>query len=341
MEQSSHKAQEMVTKALPQHPEAPRDPEVRPLLLETAVRRISQVVRGKEDIVRLTMIGFLARGHVLFEDVPGVGKTTLARAVAKAIGGSFARIQLTADLLPADIVGGQVPDHASGKLAFRKGPIFANVVLADELNRATPRTQSGLLEAMSERSISVDGATHALPEPFLVIATQNPIEHHGVYQLPQSQMDRFLVRTDLGYPAAEIERELLMRDPASAEEHGHKVEDLEPVFTPESLRPLFRAVDEVLVSEPVAKYIQEIVRATRESKDLRTGVSTRGAILFARAARARALVLGRRFVTPDDVHALAVPVCAHRVVMRGVDRPSREEIEGILRDIVGRVPVPV
>jgi MoxR-like ATPase len=303
------------------------------------VKRVSQIVRGKEEVVRLTMVGFLAKGHLLFEDVPGVGKTTLARAVAKVIGGTFSRIQLTSDLLPADIMGGQIPDHDKGGLVFRKGPIFANVVLADELNRATPRTQSGLLEAMAERSISVDGVTHPLPDPFVVIATQNPVEHHGVYVLPQSQMDRFLLRTDLGYPADEIERELL-KGSGHAAAHHH-LDDLTPVFTPETLRPLFAAVDEVVLGDAVASYIQQIVKATREAKALRTGVSTRGAILFARAVRARALVLGRRFATPDDVFELAVPVCAHRVMLRGSDRPNRDEAEGVIREIVAGVPVPV
>lgn len=322
-------------------PEKSQGPEFRALLLETAIRRIGQVVRGKEDIVRLTMVGLLARGHVLFEDVPGVGKTTLARAVAQALGGAFSRVQLTADLLPADIIGGPVPDHATGQLVFRRGPIFANVVLADELNRATPRTQSGLLEAMAERSVSVDGVTHRLPDPFYVIATQNPVEHHGVYPLPQSQMDRFILRTDLGYPADEVERALLMGGSARADSLTFQVEDFEPVFSPESLAGQFAAVEEVALGEAVAGYLQQVVKATRESKAVRTGVSTRGALLFARAVRARALVCGRRFVTPDDVAELAVPVCAHRVVLRGNDRPSREEVEAVVREIAASVPVPL
>jgi MoxR-like ATPase len=333
MERSSQSlAPEMNAAAQKRH--EPQD-EVKTLALESAVRRIGSVVRGKDEVIRLTLIGFLARGHVLLEDVPGVGKTTLARSLARVIGGSMNRIQLTADLLPADIVGGNIPDRASGTLVFRKGPIFANVVLADELNRATPRAQSGLLEAMAERSISIDGTTHSLPDPFFVIATQNPIEHHGVYQLPQSQMDRFILRSDLGYPSDEIERGLLTGDKES------RVEDLEPVFSQDGLQALFEAVDSVALSDAVATYVQQICKATREAKSLRTGVSTRGAILFARAAKARALIEGRRFVTPDDVHALAIPVCGHRIVLRGIERPTREESEAIIRELLDRVAVPV
>lgn len=326
-------------KRAPLEPSPRPEPDVRTLPLEAAVRRIGQVVRGKEEEVRLALVAFLARGHLLLEDVPGVGKTTLARALARVLGGSFARIQLTADLLPADIVGGQILDRASGALVFRPGPIFANVVLADELNRATPRTQSGLLEAMAERSISVDGRTHPLPDPFLVIATQNPVEHHGVYVLPQSQMDRFLLRTHLGYPADEVETALLTGRAGGLGE-GTRVEELEPVLTAETAAALFAQVDAVHLSDEIAGYLQRIVKATRESPALATGVSTRGALLFARAARARAAMQGRRFVTPDDVRALAVPVCAHRIVLRGTDRARRDESEALLGELVDAVPVP-
>ncbi|MEQ9496875.1 MAG: MoxR family ATPase [Deltaproteobacteria bacterium] len=303
--------------------------------LEQAIRRIGRVVRGKEDVVRLALVGFLARGHVLLEDVPGVGKTTLARALARAIGGTFNRVQLTADLLPADIVGGPVLDDSRQALVFRRGPIFANVVLADELNRATPRTQSGLLEAMAERSVSVDGTTYELPDPFLVIATQNPVEHHGVYVLPQSQLDRFLIRTAIGYPGEDVEHRLLLG------EDLEDVEDIEPAFGADTAKALFAAVDEVTIAPDVVRYLQAIVRATRESSALETGVSTRGAIWFARAVRAHAILDGRRFVTPDDVKGLAVPVCSHRVVLRGDDRAPRAEAEAVLTELVDAIPVPV
>ena len=213
------------------------------------------------------------------------------------------------------------------------------MVLADELNRATPRTQSGLLEAMAERAVSVDGETHRLPDPFLVLATQNPVEHHGVYVLPQSQMDRFLVRTAVGYPDDDVETALLIGDgidPATS-----TVESIEPVLTPEGLQKLFEAVDAVTLEASVAKYLQSIVKATRESSALTTGVSTRGALQYAKACRARALLHGRRFVSPDDVHALAVAVCAHRVIIAGQDRPTRRQSEAIIEELITQVPVPV
>jgi MoxR-like ATPase len=321
----------------PSRPDA-KAAEVRTLALEAAIRRISLVVRGKEEVVRLAMIGFLARGHVLIEDVPGVGKTTLARALARVVGGTFSRIQLTADLLPADLLGGNVVDKQKGELAFRPGPIFANVVLADELNRATPRTQSGLLEAMAERSVSIDGTTHSLPDPFMVVATQNPAEHHGVYPLPESQLDRFLLRTSIGYPGDDVERALLL---GAATSPDGEVQQIEPALSRDMIAHLMGAVDQIALDESVAAYLHGIVRATRESKDLETGVSTRGAILFARAARARALVFGRAYVTPDDVRSLATAVSAHRVVVKGARRASRVEAEAILERLVSKVPVPV
>ena len=309
-------------------------PHIHSLALESAVRQVGRVIQGKDEVVRLALATFLARGHLLLEDVPGVGKTTLARALAQVVGGSFHRIQLTADLLPADLTGGMVLDREAQALAFRPGPLFANVVLADELNRATPRTQSGLLECMSERSVSVDGLTRVLPTPFFVIATQNPTEHHGVYVLPQSQMDRFLVRTELGYPDDETEVGLI-----TGEGEAVPVDDLRPVFTADELEASFNAVDGVVLSRDVAAYLQAIVQATRHASDLATGVSTRGALAFARAVRAWALVKGRTYVTPDDVLQLAGPVCAHRIVMADSDRVSRAEVEVRMRDLAASIPV--
>lgn len=293
------------------------------------------MVRGKEDVVRLTLVGVLARGHVLLEDVPGVGKTTLAQALSRILGGTFSRIQLTSDLLPADLLGGQVLDRERQELTFRPGPIFSNVVLADELNRATPRTQSGLLEAMAERSVSVDGTTHPLPSPFFVIATQNPVEHHGVYHLPQSQMDRFLLRTHLGYPDEDTELHLLRE---GRPEHAD-FSALEAALSGPVLVDLMAAVDDVELGPEVARYLQAIVLATRSSAEIEMGVSTRGLLAFGRAARAQALVEGRRFVTPDDVLDLAVPICAHRVALTG-DRTARHEAEAVVRELAESVEPP-
>jgi MoxR-like ATPase len=304
------------------------------LPVERAVRDISAVVRGKDATVRLCMVGLIGRGHVLLEDVPGVGKTTLGRALSQVVDGAFGRIQMTADLLPADVAGGQVMDRATGQLVFRPGPIFNNVVLVDELNRATPRTQSGLLEAMAERSVSIDGQTHRLPDPFFVIATQNPADHHGVYRLPQSQLDRFLLRTSLGYPDEDVELELLRG--AGTDEAA-----VAATLSPEVLAGLMDEVDRVELSEPVARYLRQIVERTRSSPELETGVSTRGVIAFGQAVRAVALMEGRRYVTPDDVLMLVVPVCAHRVILAGGRANERREAEALVRALAEQVEPPV
>jgi MoxR-like ATPase len=307
--------------------------------ISLAIDQISQVVRDKEDVIKLLLVGFLARGHILIEDVPGVGKTTISRCLARVLGGHFSRIQLTSDLLPVDIIGGQIINPDTNSLEFSPGPLFANIVLADELNRATPRTQSRLLEAMAERSVTVDGHSHALAEPFMVIATQNPTEHHGVYPLPESQLDRFLIRTAIGYPGAESETELILGKKAADDKS--LIGALKPLWTEEQLRTMFENVEQVGIHPDVAAYIQTIIQSTRENKDLMSGVSTRGVLGFARALRARAYVENRGFVTPDDVRTLFLPVCAHRVVLQAVQRSHRVEAEAILQEIISRVSVPV
>jgi MoxR-like ATPase len=314
---------------------APQESLVALKKIEEAVAR---VIRGKRDAIRLSLTTLLARGHLLIEDVPGVGKTTLARALAKTLGGTFRRIQFTSDLLPSDILGVSVFDREGASFEFRKGPIFANVVLADEINRTTPRTQSSLLEAMSEGKVTVDGATHDLEHPFLVIATQNPQEHFGTYPLPESQMDRFLVRIRLGYPPAEDERKLLRERGG-----GDNVDDLRPVTDGETIRQLQDLVDGVRVEERLADYALAVVQETRRAPALSLGVSTRGAIAWYRAAQAYALVNGRDYAIPDDFKGLAVPALAHRVVL-GTQHDSlgraREEAERALKEILERVPVP-
>lgn len=298
---------------------------------------VERVVRGKREVVDLLLAGVLARGHVLIEDVPGVGKTTLAQAVARALGLSFSRVQVTSDLLPSDILGITVWNQAQNRFDFRRGPIFANVVLADEVNRTTPRTQSALLEAMSEAQVSLDGATHKLPTPFVVLATQNPREHAGTYPLPESQLDRFLMRLTVGYPSKEVEREILLAGGGDA-----PLERLGAITGPDEIVRMQAAVAGVHVAPELADYAMRIVEATRESPLVGLGVSTRGALAFLRAAQARALLDGRSFVAPDDVKSIAVPCLAHRIVPAGRDAEEmdRREAARILSDLLERVAVP-
>lgn len=294
-------------------------------LLQRVRRSIGAVVHGKDDVVVLALTALLARGHILLEDVPGVGKTTLAHALATAIGGSFRRVQFTSDLLPGDITGTNVLDPTSGSIAFRAGPLFANVVLADELNRTTPRTQSALFEAMAEAQVTVDGHSLPLPRPFLVIATQNPWDHHGTYALPESQLDRFLLRLSMGYPDRDAERAVLRT-------RGRPT--AEAVLEPAALLTLQAAVEDVTVSEDLEDHLLDVVARTRRDPRLVRGVSTRGAVALYRACRAHALVAGRTFVVPEDLRALAVPVLAHRVLARRTDEEATV-ITAVL-DEVGR-----
>ncbi len=278
------------------------------------------------------LTALLAEGHLLIEDAPGVGKTTLAKALARSIDASFKRIQFTPDLLPSDIVGVSVYDQATTSFSFKAGPIFANVVLADEINRTNPRTQSSLLEAMSEPSVSVDGQPHPLPRPFLVLATQNPHEFEGTYPLPESQLDRFLLRIRIGYPSAEQEREVLR-----AQTTTHPLERLTPVVTGADVLRLQEATRQVRVDDAVLDYVVAIAQRSRETPDLAIGVSPRGSLALRRAAQALALVRGRDHVVPDDVKDLAFPVLAHRVVVRRGHRP----VDDVLAELVAAVSAPV
>jgi MoxR-like ATPase len=302
-------------------------------------RAIARIILGKEEAIQLALITLLARGHLLIEDVPGVGKTTLAQALAKSFHCSFQRIQFTSDLLPSDVLGVSVYNPEAREFEFRSGPIFANVVLADEINRTTPRTQSALLEAMNEAQVTVDGKTLPLPQPFLVIATQNPIEHHGTYPLPESQLDRFLMRIKMGYPSRETEREILRRRTSM-----DSLASLEQIADVHEVLAMQDAVSLVKVDGSLLDYALEIVNRTRATEELALGVSPRGTLMLQRAAQARAYLDGRDYCLPDDFKSLAVAVFAHRVVASSRHASAQkksESTESVLREIVESVPVPL
>ena len=296
-------------------------------LFARARSAVETIVRGKPKVVELALVAVAAGGHVLIEDVPGVGKTTLARSLAAAIGGTLGRIQFTSDLLPGDITGVNVLDPASGGFRFRLGPVFANVVLADEINRATPKTQSALLEAMNERRVTVDGTSHSLPDPFTVLATQNPVDFHGTFPLPDSQLDRFLVRLSMGYPDREHER-LILRS------GGLRQASFPAALTLEETRLLVDGIDAVQVHEEVENYLLDLVQATRTDSRFLRGVSTRGAEALFRASRALALARGRAFVVAEDLQELAVPVLAHRVMVRADGERPGEGASRAIRDVL-------
>jgi MoxR-like ATPase len=300
--------------------------------LETS---LSSIVKGDKTAIELVLIGLLAEGHVLIEDVPGVGKTTLAKALAASLDMDFARVQCTPDLLPSDILGSNVLDPRSGTLSFHKGPVFTQVLLVDETNRASPRTQSGLLEAMNERQVSIDGTTYPLPAPFFVVATQNPVDFHGTYPLPIAQLDRFLMRIQLGYPSEEEEMQVLferqLEDPLSK---------VRPVAETSTLRAIQKSVREIRVEPDVGRYLLRIVRGTRSSKELELGVSPRGALAFFRACQARALLRGRDYASPDDVQALAESVLAHRVVTTAQARYAGVTPSSVIAELLATVEVP-
>ena len=305
-------------------------------------RNVERVLRGKDDVVRRAVETLVSGGHLLIEDVPGVGKTTLARALACSLDANFSRIQFTSDLLPSDVTGASVPEieegRPTGRFVFHPGPLFSEVVLADEINRASPKTQSALLEAMSEGRVTLDGSTHVLPELFFVVATQNPTEHHGANPLPESQLDRFHVRLGIGYPEPEDEAAVLRDDPGRI-----ALPQLEPVATPADVLAMRRASDLVKLDDALVAYVLAIVSETRSHEAIHLGVSTRGALALRRAAQARALVDGRDYCIPEDVRELATPVLAHRIVTdpRGAATGAAEEAEWIVREIVEQVPVPL
>lgn len=297
---------------------------------------ICRVVLGKAEVVRLCVVAQLAGEHVLLEDAPGVGKTLVGKALAKSVSGKFRRIQFTPDLLPADIVGSSIYHAKEHEFVFTEGPIFANVVLADEINRTTPRTQSALLEAMSEGQVSVDGQTHRVPQPFMVIATQNPLEFEGTYPLPESQLDRFLLRISVGYPDRQHELKVL-----ASHRDGQPVDHLEPALSTRQIVDLQEEVRRVRVDESINAYLLDIVQATRNSEDFHVGASIRGALSYYRACQALALIEGRGYVIPDDVKRLAVPVLSHRVITKGYLQGSqREAIEALVERLVEEIPAP-
>jgi MoxR-like ATPase len=300
-------------------------------------RNIEQALVGKPEVVRLAIVALLARGHLLIEDVPGVGKTTLAQALARSLGLTFQRIQFTSDLLPSDILGVSIFDPRKAEFEFKPGPIFANIILADEINRTTPKTQSSLLEAMNEAQVSLDHHTYRLPQPFMVLATQNPLEYQGTHPLPESQMDRFLLRIRIGYPDEAHER-LILRGAGSA-----VLERLEPVLTAEVVLDLQRQVESVKVDDSLVGYLMAIVNATRTHTALDLGVSPRGSLALLRSARALALVDGRRYCIPDDIKQLAIPALAHRLILRArwdaAGNPA-DDADSIVREILEGVAVP-
>jgi MoxR-like ATPase len=304
--------------------------------LEGSLRKI---IRGKDDVVRLALVSIFARGHLLIEGVPGVGKTTLGQALARSIDCSFQRVQFTSDMLPSDVLGISIYSAVEQAFEFKHGPVFTNVLLADEINRTTPKTQSALLEAMNEGQVTVDVHSYPLPQPFLVIATQNPVEHHGTYPLPESQLDRFLLRVRMGYPDGDAEREILRSTAGAAQ-----LDSIRPVLSGADVLDMQQSVTQVRVDESLVDYTLQIVRKTRESEYLSLGVSPRGAQMLYRAAQAMAFLEGRNFCTPEDFKQLVVPVFAHRVVVNALYSSTlkkSEQAEQILREIVESVAVPI
>lgn len=304
--------------------------------LKVLKENLNQVIIGKDAVMELMLTALLADGHVLLEDVPGVGKTMLAKSLARSIAGTYRRVQFTPDLLPSDVTGLNYFNQKAGEFEFRPGPVFTNILLADEINRATPRTQSSLLEAMEERQVTIDGVTHPLPRPFLVMATQNPLEQAGTFPLPEAQIDRFLFRLSLGYPTAEEEGAIIDRF-----SRGNPLAVLEPVWTLDDVEDARQAVRGLHVAPTVRDYLVAVARATRDHGELRYGASPRATLGLHRAAQAFALVRGRNYVVPDDVKVVALPALAHRLIVASTARLKGKTPEGILREILNDLPVPV
>ena len=296
---------------------------------------LEKVIVGKRQTIETIVVGLLCQGHVLIEDVPGVGKTVLARSLAKSLGCSFNRLQFTPDMLPSDVTGVSIYDQSKRAFEFRPGPIFAQIVLVDEINRATPKTQAALLESMEEKQVTVDGITHSLPSPFMVLATQNPIEYEGTFPLPEAQLDRFLLRVRLGYPNQTDEIEILDR-----QQLQHPIETLEAVITVEELQEAMKEIKKIYVSRPIKRYMVDLVNRTRQSSDVYLGASPRGSLALFRTGQAVAAMAGRDFVLPDDIKSMAVPVLAHRVIVGPAARLRELSAEKIVEEILENLPVP-
>ncbi|MFW5709592.1 MAG: AAA family ATPase [Chloroflexota bacterium] len=302
---------------------------------ERLAQSVGQVILGKRNEIRLTVLGLITQGHILIEDIPGVGKTMMAKALARAIGASFSRIQFTPDMLPSDITGVSMFNQKTREFEFRAGPIMAQIVLADEINRATPKTQAALLEAMEERQVTVDGITYGMLDPFLILATQNPIEYEGTFPLPEAQLDRFLLKIQLGYPSPDEELTVL-----SSQQYSHPIDNMEQIVSVEELIAAQRAVRHVYVAEEVKRYIVELVTGTRNHPDVYLGSSPRGSLALFRTSQTRAAMAGRDYVIPDDVKALAEVTLAHRVIVGPEARVNRVSSRTIIQDVLISTPVP-
>jgi MoxR-like ATPase len=302
---------------------------------ERLIANLEKVIVGKRPTIEMIVVGLLCQGHVLIEDVPGVGKTVLARSLAKSVGCSFNRLQFTPDMLPSDVTGVSIFDQSKRIFEFRQGPIFAQIVLVDEINRATPKTQAALLEAMEEKQVTVDGETHSLPNPFMVLATQNPIEYEGTFPLPEAQLDRFLLRVRLGYPSLSDEIEILDR-----QQLRHPIETLKSIIKVADLRAAMEEIKKVFVSKPVKRYVVDLINQTRQNADIYLGASPRGSLALFRTGQALAALHGRDYVLPDDIKSLAIPVMAHRVIVGPAARLRELSAEKLVQEILDKTPVP-